>query len=644
MTNRMSVLRTDALRTDALCADASHRVETLGMQQRNGKKVRSIRAVLTYVLGVMLIACSVVPMGVLRLPSFADPGEESGSRLKALGIVQGDSQGDLLLTKNLTRVELAILLSRLYGEEWKASTYTQPSAFKDEATFPKWGARYIAYAQHRGWLVGDGAANFNPSNHVSGEELAVLLLRILGYEEVQWGKNAAELQKLTGIAVRNNLKPMLRGDLFDVLWAAVSKPVMKDGTTLIDKIDSANGLTPGSKEKKIRDAIASMVRLEGYESVGWFNEGYALVTREKDGKTEAGFIDKKGNLVVPFSEDYTHNVFMGMNRFVDERSMFLVPNETGSKHGFIDQTGKVVIEPKYDDASIFNDGLAYVEEGKKWYYIDVNGKVVFQGPSEYQAGGHGTRVSQMTMYHFEEGLAMIRDSLQRQGFIDKKGKVFIKPSDTFDRADFFEEDLAVVVKRGPNHDEKWGFINKKGELVVNTIYDEANSFREGLAAVRTGSFDCPSWGYIDKSGKVAIPLQYCYATSFEDGLAFVANGSMQERKGGYIDKSGNVVVPFAYSMGRPFQEDRAVVMKDGYYGYIDKTGKKITDFVFDEARSFEEGMAVVSKNGRAGIIGLDGAFLVEPIYDWISPSPTDQIYVLKIGTVYWILNLEMDEE
>lgn len=595
---------------------------------------------LSVTLAAVLVVFSVLPV---NQPSYAAPGEESGARLKSLGIIQGNSTGDLMLDKNLNRVELAVLLSRLYGEEWKASTYTEPSAFKDEAKFPKWGVRYIAYAQHRGWLVGDSAANFNPYNNVSGEELAVLLLRILGYEEAKWGKNVAELEKRTGLVISSKSKALLRGELFDVLWMAVSKPVMKDGEALLDKIDSSNGTASNPMEKRMRDALASMVRIEGYDSVSGFFDGYAFVTRMKDGREEGGFIDTKGNLAVPFDEKYIHNAFMMQNRFSDGRSMFCVLGEESSRFGYIDAQGKIVIPAKYNGASTFKDGMAYVEEGNEWHYIDVNGTILFTGPSEYRGGGVGTRVSQMTLYYFKDGLAMIQDSLGRSGFIDKKGNVFIHPSDAFLRADFFEEDLATVVKRTQNHDEKWGFINKKGELVVDAIYDEACSFSEGLAAVRTGSFDCPSWGFIDKAGKVAIPLQYCYANSFEDGLAFVANGSFLERKGGYIDRTGKVVIPFEYNMGRPFEEGRAVVRKDDLYGYIDKTGKQITDFVFDDAASFEDGLAVVCKNGRYGIIGLDGAFLVEPIYDHIFRSPDDDVFVMKIGLVHWILTPDLDD-
>ena len=44
------------------------------------------------------------------------------------------------------------------------------------------------------------------------------------------------------------------------------------------------------------------------------------------------------------------------------------------KCGFIDKTGKVVIEPKYDYAGSFHDGLAMVEKDGKRFYIDKTGR------------------------------------------------------------------------------------------------------------------------------------------------------------------------------------------------------------------------------------------------------------------------------
>ena len=54
------------------------------------------------------------------------------------------------------------------------------------------------------------------------------------------------------------------------------------------------------------------------------------------------------------------------------------------KWGFADTTGKIVIEPKYENAGSFNIGLAPVQENGTWGYINTSG--VYRIESQYKEG------------------------------------------------------------------------------------------------------------------------------------------------------------------------------------------------------------------------------------------------------------------
>jgi hypothetical protein len=174
--------------------------------------------------------------------------------------------------------------------------------------------------------------------------------------------------------------------------------------------------------------------------------------------------------------------------------------------------------------------------------------------------------------------------------------------DEFDYVDFFNEGLAVV---GVNN--KQGFINKKGELVIPIVYDNANRFIEGLAAVSIGN----KWGFIDKNGKVVVSLKYDRAIDFSEGLAAVC---IQD-KWGFINNRGEIVIPLKYKNAGKFLEGLAWVEKNesnNYVtgGFIDKTGNTVIPFNFegeiDMTPYFSEGLAFVYKHDKGIFIDKKG--------------------------------------
>ena len=159
---------------------------------------------------------------------------------------------------------------------------------------------------------------------------------------------------------------------------------------------------------------------------------------------------------------------------------------------------------------------------------------------------------------FSQGLAAVEKG-GKWGFINKTGEEVI--SFQYDDATSFFQGLAGVKKNG-----KWGFINKTNEAVIDFQYDDVGTFANGLATVKQGG----KYGYIGKTGELAIPCTFDAAGYFSDGLAAV----MQGGKWGYIDTTGKVVVPCKYGNVEPFSEGFAAVYRNSW-GFIDKTGKEV---------------------------------------------------------------------
>jgi hypothetical protein len=113
---------------------------------------------------------------------------------------------------------------------------------------------------------------------------------------------------------------------------------------------------------------------------------------------------------------------------------------------FIDKSGALVINPQFESAGDFSDGLALVSFGGKYGYIDRHGKIAI-APQFDDAG------------EFSDGLARAGMGA-RFGFIDKQGKFAINPQ--YDRVGAFEDGLAPVWIGN-----RQGYIDKNGKFVWN---------------------------------------------------------------------------------------------------------------------------------------------------------------------------------
>jgi hypothetical protein len=201
------------------------------------------------------------------------------------------------------------------------------------------------------------------------------------------------------------------------------------------------------------------------------------------------------------------------------------------------------------------------------------------------------------------------------GYIDQTGRLVIPF--TFDSAGNFSEGLAVV-----NMQEKSGYIDKTGKIVIPPRFISGFSFSEGLAAVLTRQIDQEGktpryeYSYIDRSGRVVIqPPQdpesikwfamVAGGLAFSEGLAFVAKGKL-----GFIDKAGKQVIPLRYDDAQPFSEGLAAVSLKDKYGYIDRSGKMVIPPRFSSAGPFSEGLAAVENGAQEGYIDKTGKLVI----------------------------------
>ena len=234
-----------------------------------------------------------------------------------------------------------------------------------------------------------------------------------------------------------------------------------------------------------------------------------------------------------------------------------------------------------------------------------------------------------SVYSFSDGLAkVVKDN--KEGFINKNGELVIPL--IYDTAGDFYNGLSVV-RVGENWDEsKWGLIDTTGQTVVPIKYDDIltypwDNYSEGLIRVCLDG----KWGFIDAAGNEVIPCTFDYVEDFFDGLAAFCIGDRfydSESKWGFIDITGNEIIPCQYGLYQlpsndgsgsrvGFQEGLAAVELDGKWGYIDKTGNIIVPFIYDYTNWFSEDFAVVCRGNKWGYIDKTGAEVIELKYDYV---------------------------
>lgn len=79
-------------------------------------------------------------------------------------------------------------------------------------------------------------------------------------------------------------------------------------------------------------------------------------------------------------------------------------------------------------------------------------------------------------------------------------------------------------------DKKYGYLDIDGSLIVPIIYEDAENFSQGLAAVKKHG----KWGYVDEKGEEVIDFKFDDASDFEEGSALVT----VKGRSYYIDKKG----------------------------------------------------------------------------------------------------------
>ena len=272
--------------------------------------------------------------------------------------------------------------------------------------------------------------------------------------------------------------------------------------------------------------------------------------------------------------------------YAQENSPLLI-RENG-KYGYINTKGEVVINPQYDWALDFSEGLAIVmlvrdKNHSTYGIINIKGELVFKlDKGRPNIEGYIDGFLKVDYYDNDE---------MKSIFYDKLGNISDNTNIRYSRNDSYPYPSG--------NGSLFGYIDSNNKYIIKPQFIKANRFSDGLASVcRKGE----KFGYIDSTGSFVIQPQFLSANEFSEGLAFVTispdNVLIMGTNNAVINKKGEVVM-YADS-----------VLKDIYK----ENGYSLTNwFTFNDASKFQNGFAkfydMLYFTGRIRYINKDGKII-----------------------------------
>jgi len=298
----------------------------------------------------------------------------------------------------------------------------------------------------------------------------------------------------------------------------------------------------------------------------YFSHGVCLVqAADSDNREASGFVyvDKEGKLLFggkifqsarPFAEEFTivnvsetqkspgfsavvdlqgrvlripSDVMLAENDFHDE----LIKSQRGGKFGFRNRDMHWVVQPVYNSAQSFREGIAWVTKQTpggvdKWGGIDKQGAEIIpflfsQRPEP-----------------FSDGLAMVSCTDGKYGYVDTTGNLVIPCQ--YSKAGRFDHGHALVVGPQPK------LIDKHGAMIAEGNYVRLiPSLRDDGMYVFVEAYH----GLIDGNGLLAVPPRFLDIGPFPtdddpSSLAWATSPDCGGGKGcqGFINRHGDFVL------------------------------------------------------------------------------------------------------
>jgi len=165
----------------------------------------------------------------------------------------------------------------------------------------------------------------------------------------------------------------------------------------------------------------------------------------------------------------------------------------------------------------------------------------------------------------------------------------------------------------PADKKEWGYINEKGEFIIEAQYRKCYKFSEGYAPIYEGK----KFFFINPKGeklKTEVENFKLYNVfgmgmqGFSDGMVPIMVG----KKWGYMNTNGEIAIGLKYEKALKFDNGFAVVRKNGDFFVINKQGEEFVVNGAIDCKHFSEGLAPFRAADKMfGFAGTDGKTVIK---------------------------------
>lgn len=272
------------------------------------------------------------------------------------------------------------------------------------------------------------------------------------------------------------------------------------------------------------------------------------------------------------------------------------PIYTNGKWGVIDSTGKIIIEPTYQDTIIIPDNKT--DLFLCTYDVD------------YTNNTYQTKV------------------------VDAKNKEKFQKYELVEALENYDNQHSIWYESGVlkvKQDGKYGLINNKGKEILPIEYNQITTLKGVQNSILIQKNDLV--GICNNEGKIIIEPEYKEIKAIENDYKSGYIVINQEDQYGVIDFDKKVILETKYQEIQSIQANGMYSVKEnGIRKLIDKTGKTLIENKFDTIKEINLSNEVVyTKNNQYGIMQIDGTEKIAPQYEELIYTSTNYYIAKKQG-------------